>query len=566
MYEIVPMPLGDRFTRARVQEFLSANGLKLDPCDEYLAAVDDDSRIVAGGGIAGDVLKCLAVSPEMRDEGLTNKLVSRLIAIGTEKGHSNLKVFTKPGNKAIFESLGFRCIGCSERAILLENGKGLQKYLETLERHRTPGRNGVIVMNANPLTWGHDYLVRAACTDCDKLFIIPVGDEGQMFSYEERFQAISSAFLDELKVEVLPASPYAISAATFPSYFIKENSDAATAQMELDLDIFAKHIAPALGAAVRYIGTEPQDRLTAQYNAKMAEILPSLGIEVVAVPRLEEDGKPVSASTVREYIAEGNFAAADALAHPESMPMLLRSLAQKALQAELDLPGKPGLVGPDSRGAHKDMDYKTMLSSIEAISPYFHAFASINPEDDVAADMIELGIKAEKAMLSATGGVNTHKGAILCIGLAVTAYAQAYWEGEAVTGKAWRKQIVRLAEAVPKASGTHGALAVKKFKAKGALQNAREGYPDLFKNWLPYWRSFKTSQDGMLKLLCRIMSTLDDTNVLHRGGPAAAAKVKKLAAAGDLKALRALCERDSLSPGGAADMLALTLLADMLLL
>lgn len=555
------MPLGDIFSRARVQEFLAANGLRLDPCDEYLAVLDDDGRIVAGGGLSKDIIKCMAVAPDMREEGLTNQLVSRLIAVAMDKGFTNLKVYTKPSNEAIFESLGFKLIGQAADAILLENGKGLGLYLETLEKHRTEGRCGAVVMNANPLTWGHDYLVRTACTDCDRLYIIPVGDEGQMFSYEERFQAISSAFLDELKVEVLPASPYAISAATFPSYFIKEQGDAATAQMELDLDIFARHIAPALGVTVRYIGTEPEDKLTQQYNAKMAEILPRHGIEVVAVPRLEEGGRPVSASAIRKSISEGNFAAADAIAHPESMPMLLRYLARQALRKELEVPGKPGLVCPDSSGAHKDMDYRTMLDSIEAISPCFHVFASINPDDDVAADMIQTGLNAEKAMLAATGGVNTHRGAIFAIGLAVTAFAQAYWEGETVDAKAWRKQIVRLAEAVPKAKGTHGAEAVKKYKAKGALQNAREGYPLLFKDWLPYYRRERSE----IGTLLRIMSTLDDTNILHRKGPSAAQRIKKLASSADLKTLRSLCGRESISPGGAADMLALTLLADMLL-
>ena len=561
MYEIVNMPLSDRFTRARVEKLLLENGLRLDSCEEYIAAIDDDGAIVAGGGIAGDVIKCLAVSPSMREEGLTNQLVSRLIALGTEAGHSNLKVFTKPSNKAIFESLGFRLVGEASNAILLENGGGLEKYLTVLRAHRTEGRCGVVVMNANPLTWGHDYLVRAACTDVDKLFIIPVGPEGQMFSYDERLQALSSAFLDEPKVDVLPYCPYAISAATFPSYFIKELSDASVAQMELDLDIFARHIAPALGAVVRFVGTEPFDPLTEEYNNVMAKVLPAHGIEVVAVPRYED----ISASAVRDYITKGDFPSADSLAHPESMPMMLRALAQRALLAELDLPGKPGLVCPQSHGAHKDMDYALMRRSIEAISPYFHALASINPEDDVPAEMIETGLRAEKAMLAVTGGVNTHKGAIFCLGIAVTAYAQAYWEGESVDTKAWRKQIVRLAERVPKASGTHGAEAVKKFKVKGALQNAREGYPQLFKDWLPYYRSVKGSKDALLKTLCKIMSSLDDTNILHRKGPGVAAKVKRLASGGNVKAMESLFEREGISPGGSADMLALTLLADSLL-
>ncbi|MBR1574585.1 MAG: triphosphoribosyl-dephospho-CoA synthase, partial [Bacteroidales bacterium] len=386
----------------------------------------------------------------------------------------------------------------------------------------------------------------------------------------ERYQALCGAFLDELKVEVLPGTPYAISAATFPSYFLKEPSDAATAQMELDLDLFARHLAPALGATVRYVGTEADDALTAQYNDLMARILPPQGIEVVAVPRLEEGGRAIRASQVRQHIAEGNFTAADSLSHPESMPMLLRALAERALLAELDLPGKPGLVCPESRGAHNDMDYALMRKSIAAIVPYIHAFASINPDDDVAADMIETGMKAEKAMLAATGGVNTHRGAIFALGVAATAFAQVYWEGETVTEKAWRGRIAGLASAVPTSKTSHGARAAKQYKVKGALQNAREGYPQLFKEWLPYYRRIKGTQDALLKLLLRIIADLDDTNILYRKGPAAAAKAKTMAAdclnnLNKLTAMDSLFVREGLSPGGSADMLALTIFADCLM-
>lgn len=569
MFEIQELPLTDRFTRERVERFLAGNGLRADRCDAYLAAVDEEGNLVAGGGIEKDVLKCLAVSPNLREEGLMSRLVSRLIAMGTEAGFSNLKVFTKPANRVLFESLGFHCIGCAQNAVLLENGRGLEKYLATLEKHRSEGRCGVVVMNANPLTWGHDYLVRAACSDCDKLYIIPVGDEGQLFTYAERYQALSSAFLDELKVEVLPCSPYAISAATFPSYFLKETSEAATAQMELDLDIFTRHLAPALGVTVRYVGTEADDALTARYNDLMAKILPPKGIEVVAVPRLEEEGRPIRASQVRNYLSEGNFAAADVLAHPESMPMLVRVLAEKALLAELDLPGKPGLVCPESRGAHRDMDYALMRKSIAAIAPYFHTFASIHPDDDVAADMIETGLKAEKAMLAATGGVNTHRGAIFALGLAATAFAQVYWEGETVTAKAWRGRMAGLASAVPASKDTHGARAAKQYKVKGALQNAREGYPQLFKEWLPYYRSIKGSENALQKLLLRIIADLDDTNILYRKGPAGAAKARKMAAEclqnpKRITTMEDLFVREGISPGGSADMLALTVLADFL--
>ncbi|MBR1872710.1 MAG: triphosphoribosyl-dephospho-CoA synthase [Bacteroidales bacterium] len=570
MYSIEEIPLTDDFSRALVEKFLSENGLGFEACGRYFALTDEDGQILAGAGLDKDLVKCVAVSESLRGDGSSNVLISRIISVAAESGIFNLKVITKPSNREIFESLGFKCIGVSSKAIMLENGGALDKYLRSLEAHRVEGRAGVIVLNANPLTWGHDYLVQAASQDCDKLFLIPVGDERQMFSYPERLQALCSAFLENLKVDVLEGSPYTISRATFPSYFLKSEDEAAKAQMELDIDIFTRHIAPALGATIRYVGSEPTDKATAAYNDMLAAMLPSRGMELVQVARLAEDGSPISASAVRKALSEGSFIKADMLAHPESMPMMLRHLAVRALRMELDLPSKPGLVCPDGKGSHKDMDYALMLRSLDAIGPYFHYFASINPDDDVHKDMIQTGLDAEKAMLEATGGVNTHRGAIFALGLMCTAFALCYWDGETVTPKVLRKKIIFLSEGVPRSKDSHGALAAKKYKAKGALQNAREGYPALFNDWLPFWRGVKGRENALMLTLMKIMSSLEDTNILYRKGPQALDTARKMAAEAvrnplKTKACKSLFESKGISPGGSADMLALTILADSLL-
>lgn len=571
-YQIIDLPLSAGVVRSKVETFLAENGLRLEAVDRYVGIEDSDERLIAGGGICKDVLKCIAVSEEARSGGLTGKLVARLMQLGEEAGQHDLKVFTKPEYEDIFASLGFSVIAKAGKAILMENGDGLKRYCSDLEKHRRPGRCGAVVMNAAPLTWGHDYLVEKACESVDALFVIPVVEDTPGFSYRDRYQALASAWLEELKVEVCSGSPYAVSKATFPTYFLKDLSDAAETQMTLDLDIFARHIAPALGVTVRFVGTEPSDALTARYNELMKKILPEHGIEVVEVPRLESEERPVSASEVRKAVAEGSFRRADAIAHPESMPMLVGALASRALRMELDLTPKPGLVDKNGSGAHKDMDYATMSASIDAIVPFIHAMASINPDDDVPADMVELGIKAEQKMLAATGGVNTHKGAIFSLGLMATAFAQCYWEGETVGEKALKSKIVALACAVPKSKDTHGAKVCSKFKAKGALQNARDGYPALFKEWLPFYRKVKAEKNGLLKTLLLIVSQLEDTNVLYRKGPAVAEKVRSTAREA-LKnfsedKVRNICGRftaEGISPGGSADMLALTVFAESLL-
>ena len=145
--------------RRQVEDFLGSNGLRLGEVDLYLAVLSEDGSILAGGGLQRDIVKCLAVSAEARSLGLSVPLVSRLISEASERGYTNVKVFTKPENRALFESLGFKLLAEAPKAILLENGRGLADYCQYLRGHAA---SGVLIMNANPFTLGHRYLVEQA--------------------------------------------------------------------------------------------------------------------------------------------------------------------------------------------------------------------------------------------------------------------------------------------------------------------------------------------------------------------------------------------------------------------
>ena len=554
------------FFRNKAERFLGENGLRLEALDVYCVIESEEGQILAGAGIRQDIIKCIAVAEEARSEGLVAPLVSHLSSLAASRGISELKLFTKPGNQAIFESLGFHVLASAPKALLMENGRGLERYCAYLRSMRKEGRCGVVVMNANPFTLGHRYLLQQAAAQVDTLFVIPVGEEGQCFSYDERRAMIESA----ADIIVLEGSAYQISAATFPTYFLKDLSDAAETHIRLDLDLFQRHIAPALNAEVRFVGTEPYDALTNQYNTIMKELLP----EVVEIPRLtssecaglvqseekwffglphkkyfSSDGEydAISASAVRQALAEGHYSEAAALCPETTHPYLLAALADRALRMELDLPGKPGLVCPDSCGAHKDMDYATMLRGIEALRPFWSRMALVAS----AQELRQLGIEAEEAMLAATGGVNTHRGAIFCMGLALNV----------------RGNSVRMADLAEQICGENHSA--------GARSMALSGYKLLFEDWLPYY-----AKEGELKTLLRIMSTLDDTCVIKRVGFDRAQEVKQEAERmlsaeekwffakpcekyfSSDNPLHELCDRyaaEGISPGGAADMLALTI-------
>ena len=620
--------------RQRIEAFLKRNGLRFDDMHYYAAVTDDDGEMIAGGGLKGNVIKCVAVDDAHKGEAIANTLISHLLAHANEEGHSNVMLFTKPKNRQLFESLSFRLLAEAPEAVLMETGIGginnmveqLKKIKEESEKYKeynkeckedskeckenseeckeeektnlntstsqhlnistpqhlntstpqhlnpstpqpltttTPLR-GVVVMNCNPFTLGHRYLIEQAAKQVERLFVMVVREDCSLFAYAERKAMVEQGVAHLKNVTVIDGSEYAISQATFPTYFLKRLDDAADTQMLLDLDLFRRHIAPALGATVRFVGTEPTDRLTRRYNQLMHDVL----ADVRETARLEKEGNAVSASRVRKAMEQGDMSTIRQLVPPTTLPYIIAHLATQALQAELDTTPKPGLVDKDNNGAHRDMDYALMQRSIDTLHPYFVKLALLGCADALPthASIRDIGIEAERAMLSATNGVNTHKGALFSMGLAVVAAAHEKDTDSLQT------TIKALAASFPDTNGTHGSKAKLLSKGttaiKGALDNAREGYEMLFAEWLPFYIERRKERDAhtLHKTLLRIMCDLDDTNVIYRTDLATAEEVKQEARALlDNFSKTALKDMDrhyttrNISPGGAADMLSLTI-------
>lgn len=590
--------------RQRIEAFLKRNGLRFDDMHYYAAITDDDGEMIAGGGLKGNVIKCVAVDDAHKGEAIANTLISHLIAHANEEGHSNVMLFTKPKNRQLFESLSFRLLAEAPEAVLMETGiGGINNMVEQLKKIKEEGevckennqeckkeektnRNittpqhlnpstpqpltttthlrGVVVMNCNPFTLGHRYLIEQAAKQVERLFVMVVREDCSLFAYAERKAMVEQGVAHLKNVTVIDGSEYAISQATFPTYFLKRLDDAADTQMLLDLDLFRRHIAPALGTTVRFVGTEPTDRLTRRYNQLMHEVL----ADVREIVRLEKEGNAVSASRVRKAMEQGDMSTIRQLVPPTTLPYIIAHLATQALQAELDTTPKPGLVDKDNNGAHHDMDYALMQRSIDTLHPYFVKLALLGCADALPThtSIRDIGIEAEKAMLSATNGVNTHKGALFSMGLAVVAAAHEKNTDSLQT------TIKALAASFPDTNGTHGSKAKLLSKGtttiKGALDNAREGYEMLFAEWLPFYIERRKERDAytLHKTLLRIMCDLDDTNVIYRTDLATAEEVKQEARALlDSFSKAALKDMDrhyttrNISPGGAADMLSLTI-------
>lgn len=566
--------------RQRIEAFLKRNGLRFDDMHYYAAITDDDGEMIAGGGLKGNVIKCVAVDDAHKGEAIANTLISHLIAHANEEGHSNVMLFTKPKNRQLFESLSFRLLAEAPEAILMETGiGGIGNTVEALKKIKDNGERGVVVMNCNPFTLGHRYLIDQAAKQVERLYVMVVKEDCSLFAYTERKAMVEQGVADIENVNVIDGSDYAISRATFPTYFLKRLDDAADTQMLLDLDLFRRHIAPALGATVRFVGTEPTDQLTRRYNQLMHETLK----DVREIDRLEKDGNAVSASRVRRAMEEGDMNTIRQLVPPTTLPYIIAHLATRALHAELDTTPKPGLVDKHDSGAHHDMDYALMSRSIRALHPYFVRLALLGFAEEMPCheDIVKIGIEAERAMYESTNGVNTYKGALFSMGLAVVAAAGKAWQEAEVTPQNLSAAITKLAYAFPDTNGTHGSKAKQTASSetetfKGALDNAREGYPMLFADWLPFYENLrKNGEPHALHLtLLRIMCDLDDTNIVYRTSLAMMRQVKEesrdvirkwsgaeASARPDLDTIlsdmnNSFVQRN-VSPGGSADMLSL---------
>lgn len=331
-------PSSDPDGLQEVEGLLHSVGLRLDPDVELFVTArahagsfdhadhGERGRLVGCMGLAGSVVKCSAIEPAAQGAGVAGRLMERINYEALDRGRSPLFVFTTPCNREVFERLGFMTLAqVPGLAVLLENTPfGLADYRRRLRALRRPGRRiGAVVLNANPFTLGHRHLVATAAADVDVLHVFVVAEDASLFGADVRLRLVRAGVAElsaDLglgdRITVHPGSPYIVSRATFPAYFLHDQDARADAAAGLDLQLFRDAIAPELGITDRYVGTEPLSAVTASYNAQMRRRLQdepgaapgsSPPIRVHEIPRRELDGHPMSASRVRAAIAAGDL-------------------------------------------------------------------------------------------------------------------------------------------------------------------------------------------------------------------------------------------------------------------
>ena len=299
---LFPAPLQGRLGE-RYKDFLFSCGLRDEADADVIALMtDDDFAIVACGARAGHTLKQFAVSPAIEGGGACASILSALQSEAMQRGIARLFLCTKPQNLRMFASMGFYPIVSTADAVLTENRRnGFSDYLASLPRF--DGVRGAVVMNADPFTRGHLHLLEYAAAHCDALYVFAVSEDGSLFSPEERYEMIERGSAHIRNRVVCRSDMYLVSRATFPAYFIRDESRVDAVRSDLDIELFRTRIAPALGITKRFVGEEPFSPTTRAYNERMKALLPEKGIELIEIPRLAD----ISASRVRALLRAGKY-------------------------------------------------------------------------------------------------------------------------------------------------------------------------------------------------------------------------------------------------------------------
>ena len=319
--------LANEKDRSALVSFLEKQGLTLDHDVEYSMVIMDNGTIAATGSFAGRVLKCIAVDEAYKGTGLSEKVITNLANEQFRRGRSHYFVFTKPQNKQIFADIGLSLIAeVPAKVVLMENRHdGIQKFLDELAAESgdiVP--SAAVVVNCNPFTLGHRYLLEYAAARCQKLHVFVVWEDRSVFPSEARYHMVKEGTADLSNVVVHRGRDYIISDATFPTYFIKRYEDVVETHARLDVTIFLQYIVRKLAIQKRFVGDEPYCRVTSEYNRVMAEMLPPAGVDLEIVPRKTSGGTAISASRVRELLRTDDLPAVKELV-PESTFRFLSS-------------------------------------------------------------------------------------------------------------------------------------------------------------------------------------------------------------------------------------------------
>lgn len=301
----------NKFEVEEVREFLKKFDLEFDVGVDYTVVIRENDDIIATASKEKNIIKCFAVDSNYQGLGLTNKLLTAIKNKLIEEGYFNSTIFTKLKNGKIFKDIGYSEVANTENVILLEEGNENieKKIFEIISENNIDitKKRSMIVMNCNPFTLGHKYLIEQASKNSEEVLIFVLEEDKSVFPFEKRIELVKKGTMEFENVKVIPSTKYIISSATFPTYFLKEKNSMIEEYAKLDSKIVGEIFCKKLNIDTRFMGEEPHCAVTSIYNNIVKEILPKFGVDVVIIPRKEINNTVISASIVRKYLKEDNF-------------------------------------------------------------------------------------------------------------------------------------------------------------------------------------------------------------------------------------------------------------------
>ena len=337
-YTISEVLKNDKQGNILVKKLLNDEGIRRDKNIDYTCAVyDENYNMIATASCFGNTLRCLAISKEHQGEGLVNRIFSHLLQYQFERNNFHVLFYTKYTTAKYFSNLGFYEIAkVTDQIVFMENKKnGFQDYLNKLAKTTKEGEKiAAIVMNANPFTLGHQYLVEKASKENDILHLFILSEDKSIFPFYIRKKLVLEGTSHLKNVIYHESGPYIVSRATFPGYFQKDQNAVIESHANLDLEIFAQ-IARTLSINVRYFAENKDNIETEMYNNIMEEKLPKYGIKCNLISRRNDDsGDIINSSNVRKLIKFGDFEKIQKLV-PESTFQFLISPQAKEINRKI---------------------------------------------------------------------------------------------------------------------------------------------------------------------------------------------------------------------------------------
>ncbi|MGN0999496.1 MAG: adenylyltransferase/cytidyltransferase family protein, partial [Faecousia sp.] len=219
-YSISQVFPSDKYSLSRIEALLKKEGISRDANLDYICAMyDGNDRVIATGSCFGPTLRCFAVSSEHQGEGLLNEIISHLMEVQYARGNTHLFLYTKVNSAKFFADLGFHEIARVDGTLVfMENRKsGFPGFLKNLEKTKKDGLSAALVMNANPFTLGHQYLVETAARNCDTLHLFVLSEDASLVPFALRKRLVREGVAHIPNVVLHDSGPYIISSATFPS-------------------------------------------------------------------------------------------------------------------------------------------------------------------------------------------------------------------------------------------------------------------------------------------------------------------------------------------------------------